>query len=272
MPGSIKDGRYHPHGNVRRFNEAIIDATKDFVCAYKPNAAFYEQFGPGGHELLRQTIEYAQSKSVPVIYDAKRGDIGNSNIGYVKSALGCEGFNPLQCDCGPPISLNADAITINPYLGMEANRPFLQQKNKGIIVLVKTSNNSSDEIQNMPVAYNGYGEKTIPLYQMIAHRLSNYWNYNRNCCAVIGATYPEELSEVRRILGDDMPILIPGIGAQGGDLEKAVLAGMNNKGAGIIINSSRGIIYASSGADFAERADEEAKKLNDQINTIIARR
>lgn len=230
---------------VVAFNRTIVEATKDLVCAYKPNAAFYEAHGAEGIAALHRTIADIRiiAPDVPVILDAKRADIGNTNAGYVDAA-----FSFLQ----------ADAITVHPYLGAEALQPFLARANKGVIVLCRTSNPGAGEFQDLSV--NGE-----PLYRFVARRVSNEWNKNGNCALVVGATYPAELHEVRGIVGD-MPILIPGIGAQGGDVEKTVTAGKDSRGQGMIINSSRGIIFASKGADFAEAARRETNKLRDLIN------
>ncbi len=229
------------------FNRSIIDATHDLVCAYKPNSAFYEAQGDQGLRALAKTIKYIKDNylSIPVILDAKRADIGNTNDGYVKSAFD---------------ELRVDAITVNPYLGKEALKPFLDRKDKGIIVLARTSNPGASEFQDLLV-----GEKQEPLYQVVARNVAESWNDNNNCALVVGATYPNELSKIRRIVGD-MPILLPGIGAQGGDIEATVRAGKDSRNMGMIINSSRGIIFASSGKDFAERARTATEQLRAEIN------
>ena len=223
------------------FNKSIIDATVDLVCAYKPNVAFYEEQGVAGISALIRTIAYIKKRApeVPIILDAKRADIGNTNRGYVQSAFEMYG---------------ADAITVHPYLGAEAMKPFLEQKNKGIIVLCRTSNPGAGEFQDLEVD----GE---PFYQVVARRVAENWNENGNCMVVVGATYPKELQEVRRIVGN-MPILIPGVGTQGADVKKTVLAGGNE----IIINTSRGAIFASDGSDFAEAARKETIRLSELIN------
>lgn len=220
------------------FNRHIVEATKDLVCAYKPNIAFYEAYGKAGLEALRHTIKIIRNTAwdVPVILDAKRADIGNTNNGYVRAAFDF---------------LKADAITVHPYLGEEALRPFLDRADKGVIVLCRTSNPGAGEFQDLLV--NGE-----PLYRHVAHRVVSEWDKNSNCALVVGATYPDELREVRSLIGD-MPILIPGIGAQGGDVEKTVRAGKDSRGRGMIINSSRGII-------FAEDPRGEAEKLHGLIN------
>lgn len=243
------------------FNRAIVDATKDLVLAYKPNLAFYR--GSYGKGVLRDTIAYILEKApdVPVILDAKQADIGNTNDGYVEEDFGWYG---------------AHAVTVHPYLGMEAMKPYLDRADKGIIVLCRTSNPGSGEFQDLPVkrtghpdAPNDHIEYAQPLYQIVASNVATSWNYNGNCQLVVGATYPEELAQVRKIVGD-LPILIPGIGAQGGDLEATVKAGRDSQGQGMIINSSRGIIFASNGADFAEAARTETLKLHEAITSCLA--
>ena len=231
---------------VASFCNAIVDATADLACAFKPNAAFFEAFGAPGAEALLAVIRHiaAVAPEVPVIYDAKRGDIGSTNRGYADHAFD---------------ELRADAITVHPYLGREALDPFLGRIDKGTIVLVRTSNVGGGEFQDLLVD----GE---PLYRIVARRVAEAWNGNTNCAVVVGATYPDELAEVRRIVGT-MPILIPGIGAQGGDLRRTVEAGRDARGRGMIINSSRGIIYASESDDFAEAARQEVLRLNREIES-----
>ena len=237
---------------IFEFNRAIIDATHEFLCAYKPNIAFYEAEDIEGLLGLKRTIAYIQNSypDIPIILDAKRADIGKTNKGYVKSAF----------------SINqADAITVNPYFGEEALGPFLECKNKGIIVLCRTSNPGAKEFQDLIVKLE-VGE--APLYQVVAYNVNKSWNKNGNCCLVVGATYPGELAEVRKI-APKMTILIPGIGKQGGDIQKTVKAGINEDGQGIIVNSARGIIFASKGENFAEAAKREAYKLNFLINYYL---
>lgn len=245
-----------------QFNRKIVEATRDIVCAYKPNTAFYETYGADGIEALQQTIAsiHTIAPHVPVILDAKRGDIGNTNTGYVRMA-----FDLLQ----------ADAVTLHPYLGSEALEPFLDRADKGIFVLCRTSNPGAGEFQdltiNVPVnsipsfISGRKTPRTMPLYQYLAYQVSREWNRNGNCALVVGATYPDELREVREIIGD-MPILIPGIGAQGGDVERTVSAGKNTYEQGMVINSSRAIIFASQNEDFAEIARDKTKALRNLIN------
>lgn len=237
---SVEDALFH-------FNREIIDATHDLVCAYKPNAAFYEARGEAGFRALIRTVQYIKVTypHIPVILDAKRADIGSTNLGYVQSAFD---------------EIGVDAITVHPYLGREAMAPFLASKEKGIIVLVKTSNPGSGEFQNLQV-----GPQQEPLYEVVARHVAQHWNSNGNCSVVVGATYPEELRCVRSLVGD-MPILIPGIGAQGGEVAATVKAGQDSRGRGMIINSSRGIIFASKGSDFAVASRTAIERLWAEIN------
>jgi orotidine-5'-phosphate decarboxylase len=229
------------------FNKAIIDATHDLVSAYKPNSAFYEASGAIGIADLKLTCDYINTSypNIPIILDAKRADIGNTNSGYIEFAFDY---------------LNVDAITLHPYLGREALKPFLECKDKGCIILCKTSNPGAGEFQDLAV-------NNKPLYQIIAENVVHDWNYNQNCLLVVGATYPDELKQVRKIVGE-MTLLVPGVGAQGGDLEKTLKAGLTKQKQGLIINSSRGIIFASNGIDFAKVAQNETIKLKNAINNF----
>lgn len=216
------------------FDKTIIDTTFDLVLAYKPQSAFYEAGNRGD---LKKTIDYIRQKdpSIPIILDAKRGDIGSTNEAYSKAI-----FDDLE----------VDAVTVHPYLGKESLEPFLKRTDKGIIVLVRTSNPGAGEFQDLQV--EGAGGK--PFYQVVAEHVRN-WNTNNNLSVVVGATYPEELKIVRKIVGD-MPILVPGIGVQGGDLENTIKNGLNSKKQGLIISSSRGIIFADNPRDAALQLHE----------------
>lgn len=238
LPAAIS-GKSEP---LFEFNKAIIDATADLVSAFKPNSAFYEAAGADSLAQLHRTVTYIQEKypTIPVILDSKRADIGNTNDGYVAHSFEY---------------LGVDAVTVHPYLGREALEPFLQRRDKGIIVLCRTSNPGAGEFQDLTI-------DSKPLYQHVAQQVSGEWSTNGNCLLVVGATYPAEIKAVRDIVGRDMTFLIPGIGAQGGDIEKTMQASGEN----VIINSSRSIIYASKGADFADAARAEATKLRDEIN------
>ena len=234
--------------SVLEFNKAIIDATVDLVCAYKPNIAFYEAQGEKGLDALHKTIEHIP-KGIPVIGDAKRGDIGNTSAAYAKALFD---------------NYNFDAVTVSPYLGFDSLEPFLKYKEKGVIILCRTSNKSAADFQSLLCKYEG---KTLPLYEIVALKASQ-WNINNNVGLVVGATYPEELKNIRQA-HPNMLILIPGVGAQGGDLDLAVQYGIDAHNRGIIINSSRGIIYASKGADFADSARRATRTMRDEINRII---
>ncbi len=244
--GLDPDSTLMPSGmSILDFNKAIIDATADLVCAYKPNLAFYEAEGATGWDILKHTVNCIP-KGIPIIADAKRGDIGNTARAYAKAIFDQLGF---------------DAVTINPYLGFDAVEPFLNYKDKGIFMLCRTSNKGAADFQSLNV---NSSEGKHPLYQAVANKAAE-WNKNKNIGLVVGATYPDELKTLR-LAHPKMPFLIPGIGAQGGDLKMAVSYGMDKCGGGIIINSSRQIIYASRGKDFAEAARTAALKLRDEIN------
>lgn len=233
------------------FNKLIIDVTADLVCAYKPNSAFYEANGASGIDQLKKTCDYirANHPEIPIILDAKRADIGNTNLGYIAFTFDY---------------LNADAITIHPYLGRDAIEPFLERAKHGIIVLCRTSNPGASEFQDLEI-------QDKKLYQVVAEKVRDKWNKNDNCLLVVGATYPAEMAEIRSFMGDEFIFLVPGIGSQSGDLEIALKSGLNSKGAGLIINSSRDIIFASSDKDFTKQARSKTQNLRDTINKIRER-
>ncbi|MFC1840302.1 orotidine-5'-phosphate decarboxylase [Thermodesulfobacteriota bacterium] len=239
IPEHLKESD-HP---ILEFTRLIVDATHDLVCAYKPQIAYFSAFR--AEDELEMTIKYIHDSypDIPVILDAKRGDIGSTAEMY-----SLEAFDRYK----------ADAVTINPYLGGDTLRPFLDKKEKGIILLCRTSNPGAKDIQDI----ESNGEK---LYRIIAKRAAEEWNYNGNIMLVMGATYPEELKDIRRITGD-IPFLVPGIGAQGGDVKKAVKNGITSDKTGMVINSSRGIIYAGSGKNFTDAARRAAIQLRDEIN------
>lgn len=255
---------------VFNFNRAIVEETAPYVCAFKPQFAFYEMLGKFGTAALIRTIEFIheQFPEIPVILDHKYNDIGNTSRAYANAAF---------CEYG------ADACTVSPYLGQESLAPFLEYADKGIIILCRTSNPGAGEFQDLKIQYTiaelatllygSFGRRiedltgyplSMPLYQYVAYRVTRHWNMNGNCSMVVGATAPDELAEVRAI-APDMPLLVPGIGAQGGDLEKTVRAGLDSMGAGMIINSSSGIIFASDGPYYAQAAGAEAKRLHEDI-------
>jgi orotidine-5'-phosphate decarboxylase len=206
------------------FDRSIVDAVAEHVCAFKLNSAFYEVHGDEGWRAMRSTIAYIEecAPEVPVILDAKRADIGNTSEAYARAAFD---------------HLRADAITVNPYLGSDGLKPFFDRSEKGVFVLCHTSNKSAAEIQDLEVG----GES---LYKIVAKNVQQ-WNTNGNAGIVMGATYPEQLREVRAVVGN-IPMLIPGIGTQAGDLEKVVEYAKDNKGQGFIVSVSRDIIYAQN--------------------------
>ncbi len=237
-----------PAQRVVAFNEAVIEATAEVACAFKPNSAFYEALGRAGIEALADTIASAKrlAPGVPVILDAKRADIGNTNAGYVRSAFE---------------DLGADAITVHPYLGREALQPFLDAEDKLVFVLARTSNPGAGEFQDLLV-------DGLPLYRRVAKAVATSWNGAGNCGLVVGATYPEEMAQIRGDVPPGMPILIPGIGAQGGDLDAVVKAQREVGSSSFLINASRSIIFASDGADFAAAAHVEARRLDEAIRAV----
>jgi len=234
---------------IFQFNKAIIDATADLVCAYKPQFAHYAAYE--AEDQLERTIEYIHRNypGIPVILDSKRGDVGNTAVRYAIEAFERYG---------------ADAVTVNPYLGGDSLEPFLQHEDKGVIILCRTSNPGGRDLQDLDVA----GRK---LYQVVADMAARQWNSRGNCLLVVGATQPRELAEVREIVGD-MPFLVPGVGAQGGDVAAAVTNGQTSDGTGLIISSSRGILYAGSDDNFSTAARAATEALRDQINASRCKR
>ena len=261
-----------PVSDVRKFNRAIVDATKDLVCAYKPNIAFYEALGLEGLEALRDTAAYIRkvAPDVVLLCDAKRGDIDSTSAKYAAAIFDYWGF---------------DAVTVNGYLGEDSLKPFFEYADKGMFVLCRTSNPGAYEFQDIAVspyasevAADDVGDKRqkMPLYEWMAIRASE-WNANGNLGLVVGATSPDQLRAVRRRC-PGMPILIPGIGAQGGELEASVKNGIERGTEGqasspnILINSARGIIYADRTANgFADGARAAAARLRDDINRVLSR-
>jgi len=221
------------------FNKGIIQATSDLVCAYKPNSAFYEALGSKGIDMLIETCD-AVPDTVPVILDVKRGDIGNTAVKYADYSYDIVG---------------ADAVTVNPYMGFDAVKPFLRD-GKCVFLLCLTSNPSSTDFQFT-------GDDDNPLFMTVAKKAAE-WSKEGEIGLVVGATQPEHMSRIRDIVGD-LPFLIPGIGAQGGDID-AVIQHCGGKAGNSVINSSRGILYASSGEDYADAARESLLTLRDAIN------
>ena len=231
------------------FCRDIADATAEYACAFKPQIAYFAAHN-GGEAALQRLIAHinATHPDVPVILDAKRGDIGSTAEQYAVEAFDRFG---------------ADAVTLNPYMGRDSAAPFLARNDRGCVFLCHTSNPGARDFQELAVP-DGSGGST-PLYQHVARTIARDWNSDGNCALVVGATFPEELKVIRDIVGD-MPLLIPGIGAQGGDVEAVVRHGKTADGTGLMINSSRGILYAGSDAGYAEAAANAARHLRDEIN------
>jgi orotidine-5'-phosphate decarboxylase len=239
--GLDPDPELMPRVDVLQFNKATVEATCDLVCAYKPNLAFYEALGTQGLAILENTLKHVPT-DIPVIGDAKRGDVGNTARAYARALFSVLGF---------------DAATVNPYLGFDSIEPFISYQDKGVFILCRTSNKGATDFQNLRT--NG-----LPLYEAVAQKAQE-WNIYDNIGLVVGATYPEELKRVRSIC-PEMPLLIPGIGAQGGDLASAVSYGVDARGEKAIISVSRQILYASKEKDFARAARNIAEKIRHQIN------
>jgi orotidine-5'-phosphate decarboxylase len=242
-PKKFPDAFRDAPGGIFKFNKAIVDATRDLVCAYKPQFAHYAAHS--AEIQLEHTIEYIKSTcpNAIVILDSKRGDIGSTAEQYAHEAFERYG---------------ADAVTVNPYLGRDSVEPFLKHADKGVIILCRTSNPGAKDFQDLDVG-------GIKLFQHLAERVAQDWNSAGNCMLVVGATYPEELADIRERTGD-LPFLVPGVGAQGGDVAKVMAAGKTAAGTGLVISSSRAILYASSGEDFANAARKATLALRDLIN------
>ncbi len=228
---------------VFEFCRAIVDATSSQVCCFKPQFAHFAAIG--AEHALERLIAHIHDRhpGVPVILDAKRGDIGSTARRYAAEAFDRYG---------------ADAVTVNPYLGRDSLQPFLDRADKGVIVLCRTSNPGAGDLQDLPVDGR-------PLYLHVASKVAHEWNTHGNCALVVGATWPGQLKDVRSIVGD-IPLLVPGVGAQGGDVEAVVTNATTGDGAGVIVSSSRAILYASAADDFAQAAATAARALRDQIN------
>ncbi|MEK7438639.1 MAG: orotidine-5'-phosphate decarboxylase [Pseudomonadota bacterium] len=239
LPRHLADSKYP----IFEFGRAIVDATADLVCAFKPQIAYYA--AARAEDQLEMTIAHVRQRhpGIPVILDAKRGDVGSTAEMYAREVF---------------LRYQADAVTVSPYLGFDSLRPYLDYADKGVIVLCRTSNPGARDVQDIESG----GRK---LYQLIAEKAARDWNANANVLLVVGATYPQELGEIRTIVGD-MPLLVPGVGAQGGDVAAVFANGATADGTGLIISSSRAVLYAGSGADYAAAARAAALKLRDEIN------
>ncbi|MEM9300698.1 MAG: orotidine-5'-phosphate decarboxylase [Pseudomonadota bacterium] len=228
---------------IFEFNRAIIDATGDLVCAFKPQIAYYAAHGAEAQ--LAATIDYIHERfpGVPVILDAKRGDIGSTAAQYAAEAFDRFG---------------ADAVTINPYMGRDSAAPFLGRPDRGVVILCRTSNAGAADFQDLLIDGR-------PLFEHVAEAIARDWNDHGNCMLVLGATWPEQLGRVRSLVGD-MPFLVPGVGSQGGDAQAVVTQGQTHDGTGLVVNSSRGVLYADDGPDFAEAARGVVADLRETLN------
>jgi orotidine-5'-phosphate decarboxylase len=244
--GLDPDPAQMPVSDVAAFNRAIIEATAGLVCAYKPNLAFYEALGERGLAALRETLA-AIPPDIPVIADGKRNDIGNTAKAYARALFD---------------ELGVDAATVNPYLGGDAVEPFLEREEKAAFILCRTSNPGARDLQDLLVSVPGGGEAR-PLFEMVAE-MARRWNSRGNVGLVVGATYPEEIRRVRRLC-PEMTFLVPGVGAQGGDVAAVIGNGLDKAGRGLIINVSRQVLYASRQKDFAVAAAAAARRLRDEI-------
>lgn len=239
---------------IAQFCCEIVDATAPFACAFKPQIAYFAS--AGAEAQLEAVIEHIRTRypDMPVVLDAKRGDIGPTATHYAREAFERYG---------------ADAVTINPYMGTDSVEPYLEWEDRGVFVLCRTSNPGGDDFQALTVAADG-AAAARPLYESVADRAGRQWNRNGQVGLVVGATYPAELARIRQ-LDQTMPLLVPGIGAQGGDVQATVAAGLDKDGDGMLINSSRAILYAGSDAGFAQAAARAASDTCDQINQARAR-
>lgn len=229
---------------IFEFCKEIVDATAPYVCGIKPQIAYFAS--QAAEAQLEALCSYVREHYpwLPIVLDAKRGDIGSTANHYASEAF--ERYN-------------ADAVTVNPYMGFDSVEPYLEWEDRGVIVLCRTSNPGGSDLQFLTL------ENGTPLYLHVAELVANKWNRHGQCALVVGATFPDEIAAVRARIGD-MPLLVPGIGAQGGDVEKTVMAGLNQHGTGMMINSSRAILYASTGDDWRDMAANAAKQTRDAIN------
>lgn len=241
FPEEIADNK----NAIYDFCVGIVDATAEYACGFKPQIAYFAS--QGAESQLADICQYIQQNypHLPIVLDSKRGDIGTTAEHYAQEAFR---------------RYRADAVTVNPYMGFDSIEPYLAWEDKGVIILCRTSNPGGSDLQ---FAQLDSGE---PLYLHVARLVAEKWNRNGQCALVVGATFPEEIAKVRAVVGPDMPLLIPGIGAQGGDIDDTVSAGCNESGMGIMINSSRAILYASAGTDWREAAAQTAKATRDAIN------
>lgn len=233
---------------LERFALTVVEALGERVAVLKPQSAFFEAFGSAGVAVLEKVLAQGRAAGALMLLDAKRGDIGSTAQHYATEAF--ERYR-------------ADAVTLNPYLGRDSIQPFLDRADKGVILLCHTSNPGAADLQDLVV--EGAGGERLPLYQHLARTIARDWNAHGNCALVTGATWPGQLAEVRALVGD-MPLLVPGIGAQGGDVEAVLRHGRTAAGTGLMVSSSRAILYAGQGEDFAAAARRATETLREQIN------
>ena len=250
--GLDPDPKLMPVADVAEFNQAIVEATSDLVCAYKPNLGFYESLGPAVNHALEQTLKAIPSW-IPVIGDSKRGDIGNTATAYARAMFDVWGF---------------DCVTVNPFGGQDSVEPFLNYQDKGVLVWCRSSNPGAREFQDLIATSPIAGGDARPFYEWVAISAAK-WNTYGNVGLVVGATYPDELRTIRDLC-PDMPILIPGVGAQEGSLEKSTLAGIDQRGRNALVSASRGVIYAGNDpTTYPEDARQAALLLRNRMNSIL---
>ena len=245
----METARFNDHPDaVFAFCRDIVDATAPYVCAFKPQIAHFAALG--AEDALERLIAHihAAHPGIPVILDSKRGDIGSTARHYASEAFD---------------RYAADAVTANPYLGRDSVEPFLERSDRGVVILCRTSNPGASDLQDLVVNGDDGGQR--PLYQQVARTIARDWNGHDNCMLVVGATWPAQLREVRAIVGD-MPFLVPGVGAQGGDVQAVVENARTADGTGLVVSSSRAVLYASAGEDYADAAADAARALRDEIN------
>ncbi len=232
---------------ILRFCTAVVDATAPYACGFKPQIAYFA--AQRAEEQLEALCAHIRDKHphLPIVLDSKRGDIGATAENYAREA-----FERYQ----------ADAVTVSPYMGFDSVEPYLAWHDRGVIVLCRTSNPGGSDLQFLRT------ENGDPLYLRVADMVAGKWNTHGQCALVVGATFPEELSAVRQRVGDDVPLLVPGVGAQGGDIPATVRAGRNSAGTGMMINSSRAILYAGGGEQWRDACARVARETRDAINAV----
>jgi orotidine-5'-phosphate decarboxylase len=255
VPERLPEGVRPDRAGLVRFLTAVVDATSDYAVGFKPNLAFFEALGEPGLAALGDVSDHVrETTSAFLLLDAKRGDVGHTAERYAHAAYQVHG---------------ADAVTVSPYMGFDAVEPFAREADRGVFVLARTSNPGAAEVQELLVGAEG-SDGREPLFLHVA-RLVRKWDQSGNLGLVAGATNPGPLRAVREAVGATMPILVPGVGAQGGDLEQAVAAAADENGRGFLVAASRSVLYAGSGEDFAQRSAVAAKALAEQVASALAK-